>query len=43
VKVSAAKVYEDAISGDSFAQVVLFAMSQPDNVYINEILFRPTR
>jgi NADP-dependent 3-hydroxy acid dehydrogenase YdfG len=27
---------------DSFARCVLFAMSQPENVGINEILFRPT-
>lgn len=37
------KVYELAISADSFASVVAFAMSQPDDVDINEILFRPTR
>jgi NADP-dependent 3-hydroxy acid dehydrogenase YdfG len=38
------KFYADnAISPDSFAQAVLFAMSQPDEVDINEILFRPTR
>jgi NADP-dependent 3-hydroxy acid dehydrogenase YdfG len=34
---------ETAISADSFANVVVFAMSQPDDVDINEILFRPTR
>lgn len=33
---------EYAISADSFARCVLFAMSQPENVDINEILFRPT-
>ncbi|WP_281175498.1 hypothetical protein [Desulfobacter vibrioformis] len=27
---------------DSFARAVVFAMSQPDEVDINEILFRPT-
>ena len=32
-----------AIPADSFARAVLFAMSQPDNVDVNEILFRPTR
>ena len=32
-----------AIPADSFARCVLFAMSQPDDVDINEILFRPTR
>ncbi len=33
---------EHAISADSFARCVLFAMSQPENMDINEILFRPT-
>jgi NADP-dependent 3-hydroxy acid dehydrogenase YdfG len=36
------KVYESAISADSFARTVIFAMSQPEDVDINEILFRPT-
>jgi NADP-dependent 3-hydroxy acid dehydrogenase YdfG len=31
-----------AIPADSFARCVLFAMSQPEAVDINEILFRPT-
>ena len=31
-----------AIPADSFARMVAFAMSQPDEVDINEILFRPT-
>jgi NADP-dependent 3-hydroxy acid dehydrogenase YdfG len=34
---------EYAIPADSFARAVEFAMSQPDDVDINEILFRPTR
>ena len=35
--------YENwAIPADSFARCVAFAMSQPDEVDINEILFRPT-
>jgi NADP-dependent 3-hydroxy acid dehydrogenase YdfG len=34
---------EVAIPADSFARVVSFAISQPDDVDINEILFRPTR
>jgi len=34
---------EVAIPADSFARAVTFAMSQPDDVDINEILFRPTR
>ncbi len=37
------KVYETAILADSFARTVVFAISQPDEVDINEILFRPTR
>ena len=31
-----------AIPADSFAQMVEFAISQPENVDVNEILFRPT-
>ena len=38
-----AEFYEKfAIPADSFARMVAFAMSQPDDVDINEILFRPT-
>ena len=37
------KVYENAIPANSFASMVIFAMSQPEDVNINEILFRPTR
>jgi NADP-dependent 3-hydroxy acid dehydrogenase YdfG len=37
------KVYEFAIPADSFARAVAYAISQPDDVDINEILFRPTR
>jgi NADP-dependent 3-hydroxy acid dehydrogenase YdfG len=37
------KVYEIAIPADSFARMVVFAMSQPEDVDVNEILFRPTR
>ena len=33
---------ETAIPADSFARAVVFAMSQPEDVDINEILFRPT-
>ena len=37
------KFYQEmAIPADSFARTVVFAMSQPDDVDINEILFRPT-
>jgi NADP-dependent 3-hydroxy acid dehydrogenase YdfG len=36
--------YEEyAIPAESFARTVAFAISQPDDVDINEILFRPTR
>lgn len=34
---------EVAISPDSFARTVAFAMSQPEDMDVNEILFRPTR
>jgi NADP-dependent 3-hydroxy acid dehydrogenase YdfG len=38
------KFYADvAIPADSFARAVAFAVSQPEEVDINEILFRPTR
>lgn len=33
---------ESAIPADSFARTVAFAMSQPEDVDVNEILFRPT-
>jgi NADP-dependent 3-hydroxy acid dehydrogenase YdfG len=33
---------ESALPADTFATMVVFAMSQPDDVDINEILFRPT-
>jgi NADP-dependent 3-hydroxy acid dehydrogenase YdfG len=34
---------EAAIPADSFARAVAFAIAQPDEVDINEILYRPTR
>jgi NADP-dependent 3-hydroxy acid dehydrogenase YdfG len=34
---------EIAIPAESFAQAVAFAISQPDEVDVNEIVFRPTR
>ena len=38
------KFYDEyAIPAESFAKAVAFAISQPDDVDINEILFRPTR
>ena len=38
------KFYDaNAIPADSFARTVAFAMSQPEDVDVNEILFRPTR
>jgi NADP-dependent 3-hydroxy acid dehydrogenase YdfG len=36
------KFYEIGIPADSFARAVAFAMSQPEDVDVNEILFRPT-
>src|SRR5512135_2140837 len=38
------KFYQEiAIPADSFARAVAFAISQPEDVDVNEILFRPTR
>jgi NADP-dependent 3-hydroxy acid dehydrogenase YdfG len=38
------KFYEDfAIPADSFARAVAYAIGEPEDVDINEILFRPTR
>ncbi|MGC8508958.1 MAG: SDR family oxidoreductase [Thiomonas sp.] len=37
------QMYRVAIPAESFARMVAFAISQPDDVDINEILFRPTR
>ena len=34
---------EQAISADSFARAVIFAISQPDDMDVNEILYRPTK
>ena len=34
---------EYAIPADSFARAVVYTMSQPEEVDVNEILFRPTR
>jgi NADP-dependent 3-hydroxy acid dehydrogenase YdfG len=36
-------VYAIAVPADSFARAVAFAMSQPEDVDVNEILYRPTR
>jgi NADP-dependent 3-hydroxy acid dehydrogenase YdfG len=44
VAIAMRKFYDDvAIPADSFARAVVFAMSQPDDVDVNEILYRPTR
>jgi len=37
------KMYEFAVPAESFARAVVFAMSQPEDVDVNEILYRPTR
>jgi NADP-dependent 3-hydroxy acid dehydrogenase YdfG len=43
VAAGVSKFYEEtAIPADSFARAVAFAMSQPEEVDVNEILFRPT-
>lgn len=36
------KFYESALPPESFARAVAFAMSQPDDMDVNEIVFRPT-
>jgi NADP-dependent 3-hydroxy acid dehydrogenase YdfG len=44
VAASIRKLYDDiGIPADSFARAVAFAIEQPDEVDVNEILFRPTR
>ena len=44
VAATVGKLYEDvAVPADSFARAVVFALSQPGEVDINEILYRPTR
>ena len=37
------KMYQFAVPAESFARAVVFAMSQPEDVDVNEILYRPTR
>ena len=37
------RVYQFAIPAESFARAVAFAMAQPEDVDVNEILYRPTR
>ncbi|MBW5811837.1 hypothetical protein [Yersinia kristensenii] len=34
---------EVAISADAFASVVAFVIGQPEDVDINDVLFRPTK
>ena len=34
--------YKIAIPAESFARMVAFAIEQPEDVAVNEILFRPT-
>jgi NADP-dependent 3-hydroxy acid dehydrogenase YdfG len=36
------KLVELAIPAESFARVIAFAIGQPEEVDVNEILFRPT-
>ncbi|BEV71361.1 SDR family oxidoreductase [Paludibacterium sp. THUN1379] len=36
------RAYQGAVPAESFAEMVAFIMNQPENVDINEILFRPT-
>ncbi len=43
IEAAVRKIYEIAVPAETFANMVLFAMSQPEEVDVNEILFRPTR
>lgn len=40
---AAERIHKFAIPAESFARAVAFAISQPEDVDVNEILFRPTR
>jgi NADP-dependent 3-hydroxy acid dehydrogenase YdfG len=42
-RLSAKRTEDIALPAESFARAVAFAMSQPEDVDVNEILFRPTR
>ncbi|WP_028877869.1 SDR family oxidoreductase [Terasakiella pusilla] len=37
------KLYEDAIDADAIARAVVYAVEQPDDVDVNEIVIRPTK
>lgn len=43
IAASVRQFYEIALPADAFARAVAFAISQPEDMDINEILFRPTR
>jgi len=43
VAASVREAMKIALPADTFATMVAFAMSQPEDVDVNEILFRPTR
>ncbi len=44
IRESARKMIDEmALPADTFARMIAFAMSQPEDVDVNEILFRPTR
>ncbi|MBU8917334.1 hypothetical protein BGM25_14960 [Bacillus sp. FJAT-29953] len=36
------KIYEGAIDAESIARAITFAIEQPENVAINEMIIRPT-
>jgi NADP-dependent 3-hydroxy acid dehydrogenase YdfG len=42
LKVAFDKVYQDAIETDSIARTIAFAIEQPDDVAISELIIRPT-
>ena len=36
------RLYDQALPADAFADMVIFAIGQPETVDVNEIIFRPT-
>lgn len=43
IKAGIGKVYEEAVSTDSIAQAIAYAISQPEDVDVNELVIRPTK
>ena len=43
VQANVRRAIEIALPAETFAEMVVFAMSQPEDVDVDEILFRPTQ